>query len=88
MRSPSDHEMLSYIGQICKQMREALSLTQKEVAERWGVTQSAVSAFERGFVDSHLWWRRYMDLIPSELHRCGYDQFLEGMEGRSTDGEL
>lgn len=84
----SDRELLSMLGQDCKRVRESISLTQKEVAELWGVTQSAVSAFERGVVDSFLWLCRYMDLIHKELDENEYKQFLDKIDGRSTDGEL
>ena len=88
MISPSDREILSEMGKNCKSLRESLSLTQKDLAKRWGVTQAAVSSFERGDVDSYLWLVRYTDLIYMEMRRGGYAQCIEDFYGSEHDGEL
>ena len=47
-RSVADREMMKLIGQRLRWAREALGLSQEEVARRVGVHQTAWSLYERG----------------------------------------
>ena len=58
---------------MLKQIREALDLTQDEMASLLGVTSSTVSKCERGLTEMRLTFEQWQKLASVLRHRLDYD---------------
>ena len=71
-------EIMKSVGFLCSFFRKKKGITQKEVANYLGITQTRISEFENGRNDSLFIFLAYIDLniIVDTVHIYGQKEYL------------
>ena len=73
---PMDMDNSGYWSRLCKSLRQALNLTQAQMAERLGTDQTSVSRWERGLTEPQYDMRQLMEGLAQGQGLATLDHFV------------